>query len=120
MAAAITSLPVIGVPIPLSYLDGQDSLYSICQMPRGIPVATVAIGNSTNAGMWCAVVGRGRGACGLMIMVPGAALLAIRMLGATYPHLLDRMERYMRDMEDEVLTKIHTLDKVGWEAYGAK
>jgi phosphoribosylaminoimidazole carboxylase len=97
MAAAITSLPVIGVPIPLSYLDGQDSLYSICQMPRGIPVATVAIGNSTNA-----------------------ALLAVRMLGATYPHLLDRMEKYQRDMEDEVLTKIDTLDRVGWEAYGQK
>ena len=63
-------------------------------MPRGIPVATVAIGNSTNA-----------------------ALLAIRMLGATYPHLLDRMEKYMDDMEKEVFGKINTLAEVGWEAY---
>ncbi len=51
MLAAVTSLPVIGVPVPLKVLDGMDSLLSIVQMPTGVPVATVAIGNSTNAGL---------------------------------------------------------------------
>ena len=51
MLAAATTLPVIGVPVPLSRLDGMDSLLSIVQMPRGVPVATVAIGNATNAGL---------------------------------------------------------------------
>ena len=51
MLAAFSPLPVIGVPVPLSRLDGMDSLLSIVQMPRGVPVATVAIGNATNAGL---------------------------------------------------------------------
>src|SRR3712207_8551553 len=51
MLASATTLPVIGVPVPLSRLDGMDSLLSIVQMPRGVPVATVAIGNATNAGL---------------------------------------------------------------------
>src|SRR6476661_235130 len=51
MTASLTSLPVIGVPVPLAYLDGLDSLLSIVQMPDGIPVATVAIGNARNAGL---------------------------------------------------------------------
>jgi 5-(carboxyamino)imidazole ribonucleotide mutase len=51
MLAAATTLPVVGVPVPLSRLDGMDSLLSIVQMPRGVPVATVAIGNATNAGL---------------------------------------------------------------------
>ena len=51
MLAAATTLPVIGVPVPLSRLDGMDSLLSIVQMPRGVPVATVAIGNATNAAL---------------------------------------------------------------------
>ena len=51
MLAAATTLPVIGVPVPLSRLDGMDSLLSILQLPRGVPVATVAIGNATNAGL---------------------------------------------------------------------
>lgn len=51
MLAAITPLPVIGVPVPLKYLDGLDSLLSIVQMPAGVPVATVAIGNARNAGL---------------------------------------------------------------------
>ncbi|MFN8125755.1 MAG: 5-(carboxyamino)imidazole ribonucleotide mutase [Candidatus Nanopelagicales bacterium] len=51
MLAAVTSLPVIGVPVPLRQLDGMDSLLSIVQMPTGVPVATVAIGNSANAGL---------------------------------------------------------------------
>jgi 5-(carboxyamino)imidazole ribonucleotide mutase len=51
MLAAVTPLPVIGVPVPLRYLDGMDSLLSIVQMPAGVPVATVAIGNARNAGL---------------------------------------------------------------------
>lgn len=54
MVASLTTLPVIGVPVPLKYLDGMDSLLSIVQMPRGVPVATVGIGNSTNAGLLAA------------------------------------------------------------------
>ncbi len=54
MIAAATTLPVIGVPVPLKYLDGMDSLLSIAQMPAGIPVATVGIGNAKNAGLLAA------------------------------------------------------------------
>src|SRR4051795_13244602 len=68
MTASMTPLPVIGVPVPLAYLDGMDSLLSIVQMPKGIPVATVAVGNATNAG-----------------------LLAVRILGASDPALQARM-----------------------------
>jgi 5-(carboxyamino)imidazole ribonucleotide mutase len=68
MLAAVTPLPVIGVPVPLKYLDGMDSLLSIVQMPAGVPVAAVAIGNARNAG-----------------------LLAVRILAAGDPHLRQRM-----------------------------
>ena len=61
MLAAKTMLPVIGVPIPTQHLGGMDSLLSIVQMPRGIPVATVAIGNATNAGLLAAADPGGRG-----------------------------------------------------------
>jgi 5-(carboxyamino)imidazole ribonucleotide mutase len=54
MLAAVTPLPVIGVPVPLKYLDGIDSLLSIVQMPAGVPVATVSIGNARNAGLLAA------------------------------------------------------------------
>jgi 5-(carboxyamino)imidazole ribonucleotide mutase len=54
MLAAVTPLPVIGVPVPLKYLDGMDSLLSIVQMPAGVPVATVAVGNARNAGLLAA------------------------------------------------------------------
>ncbi|KAG0222731.1 phosphoribosylaminoimidazole carboxylase [Mortierella sp. GBAus27b] len=94
MVAALTPLPVIGVPVRGSILDGVDSLHSIVQMPRGVPVATVAINNSTNA-----------------------ALLAVRMLGSYVPEYLERMAKYQDSMEKEVLTKIDNLDKVGWEKY---
>ncbi|KAJ3312721.1 phosphoribosylaminoimidazole carboxylase ade2 [Gonapodya sp. JEL0774] len=97
MVAAMTCLPVIGVPVKGSVLDGVDSLYSIVQMPRGIPVATVAINNSTNA-----------------------ALLAIRMLGSFVPHLASKMTEYMKQQESEVLAKVDTLDTVGWQKYGEK
>ncbi|KAF7725378.1 phosphoribosylaminoimidazole carboxylase ade2 [Apophysomyces ossiformis] len=89
MVAAMTPLPVIGVPVKGSSLDGVDSLHSIVQMPRGIPVATVAINNSTNA-----------------------ALLAIRILGASIPSVLEKMDAYMQRMEAEVMRKVDKLDKV--------
>ncbi len=63
MLAAVTPLPVIGVPVPLAYLDGMDSLLSIVQMPAGVPVATVSIGGARNAGLLAArIVGAGGGA----------------------------------------------------------
>lgn len=76
MVASVTPLPVIGVPVPLKYLDGLDSLMSIVQMPAGIPVATVAIGNARNAG-----------------------LLAVRILGAADTALRDKMAAYQADLE---------------------
>ncbi|KAJ1343071.1 phosphoribosylaminoimidazole carboxylase, ATPase subunit [Batrachochytrium salamandrivorans] len=82
MVAAITPLPVIGVPVSLKVLDGVDSLHSIVQMPRGVPVATVAINNSTNA-----------------------ALLAIRILGAHMPSYLSQLQEYQKLQEEEVLKK---------------
>ncbi|HEV2928834.1 MAG TPA: 5-(carboxyamino)imidazole ribonucleotide mutase [Propionibacteriaceae bacterium] len=71
MLAAVTPLPVIGVPVPLRYLDGIDSLLSIVQMPAGVPVATVAIGNARNAG-----------------------LLAVRILAVADPELQQRMVEF--------------------------
>jgi len=63
MLAAVTPLPVIGVPVPLKYLDGMDSLLSIVQMPAGVPVATVSIGNARNAGLLAArIIGAGTSA----------------------------------------------------------
>ncbi|ANB13351.1 phosphoribosylaminoimidazole carboxylase ADE2 [Sugiyamaella lignohabitans] len=94
MVAAMTSLPVIGVPVKGSVLDGVDSLHSIVQMPRGVPVATVAINNSTNA-----------------------ALLAIRILGAFIPEYHNKMEKYMANMEEEVLAKTHKIETNGYENY---
>jgi phosphoribosylaminoimidazole carboxylase len=94
MIAALTPLPVIGVPIFTSTMNGQDSLLSIVQMPRGIPVATVAIGNATNAG-----------------------LLAVRILGATDSDLLKKMEDYMLKQETEVLKKADKLEIGGYKSY---
>jgi 5-(carboxyamino)imidazole ribonucleotide mutase len=82
MLASVTSLPVIGVPVPLATLDGMDSLLSIVQMPAGIPVATVSIGGAKNAG-----------------------LLAIRILGASDSALADRVEEYARELEAQVEDK---------------
>ena len=82
MVASVTPLPVIGVPVPLKYLDGMDSLLSIVQMPAGVPVATVSIGNARNAG-----------------------LLAVRILGAADPVLRDRMAAYQASLEDLVAEK---------------
>jgi len=82
MIAATTPLPVIGVPVPLKYLDGMDSLLSIVQMPAGVPVATVAIGNARNAG-----------------------LLAVRILAASDPALRAAMERFQAALRDLVQEK---------------
>ncbi|RRQ26483.1 5-(carboxyamino)imidazole ribonucleotide mutase [Rhodococcus sp. Eu-32] len=86
MVASATSLPVIGVPVPLKYLDGMDSLLSIVQMPAGIPVATVSIGGARNAG-----------------------LLAARILGASDPALRARIEQFQAGLEQMVLEKDEAL-----------
>lgn len=75
MLASISTLPVIGVPVKLKVLDGMDSLLSIVQMPKGVPVATVAIDNATNAG-----------------------LLAVRMLGIGNEELSKKLEKYREDI----------------------
>jgi 5-(carboxyamino)imidazole ribonucleotide mutase len=82
MVASATVLPVIGVPVPLKYLDGMDSLLSIVQMPAGVPVATVSVGGARNAG-----------------------LLAVRILAAADPELQTRMARFQADLEQLVLEK---------------
>ncbi len=78
--AACTCLPVIGLPVKSSTLDGLDSLLSTVQMPKGVPVATVAIDGAENA-----------------------ALLAARILSIKYPQLRERLESYTRQMREEVL-----------------
>ena len=78
MLAAVTTLPVIGVPVALARLDGLDSLLSIVQMPRGVPVATVAINGATNAG-----------------------LLALRVLASSNDALADELESYRRELGAE-------------------
>lgn len=82
MLAAVTPLPVIGVPVPLKHLDGMDSLLSIVQMPAGVPVATVSIGNARNAG-----------------------LLAVRMLATGDEALRDRMIAFQSDLADAARAK---------------
>ncbi|MEW1698442.1 5-(carboxyamino)imidazole ribonucleotide mutase [Streptomyces sp. NPDC093249] len=82
MLASVTPLPVIGVPVPLKYLDGMDSLLSIVQMPAGVPVATVSVAGARNAG-----------------------LLAVRMLAAHDPALLDRMRGFQRELNEQATEK---------------
>ena len=79
MLAAVTTLPVVGVPVPLARLDGLDSLLSIVQMPAGVPVATVSIGGARNAG-----------------------ILAARILGTADAAIGDRVEAYARELEAQV------------------
>jgi 5-(carboxyamino)imidazole ribonucleotide mutase len=81
MIAALTHIPVIGVPIPSKYLNGLDSLLSIVQMPYGVPVATVGVGNARNA-----------------------ALLALRILSIKYPQISEKLREFMKVMRDEVLS----------------
>ncbi|CAE6502136.1 unnamed protein product [Rhizoctonia solani] len=114
MVAAMTSLPVIGVPVKGSSLDGVDSLHSIVQMPRGVPVATVAINNSTNAGL----LARGVPVATVAINnSTNAGLLAVRILGASDPRIQAAMDEYLKNMEKEVLGKVDRLGQVGWKAY---
>jgi 5-(carboxyamino)imidazole ribonucleotide mutase len=82
MLAAVTPLPVIGVPVPLKHLDGLDSLLSIVQMPAGVPVATVAVGNARNAG-----------------------LLAVRILAATDAGLRQRMVDFQAELKESARAK---------------
>ncbi len=82
MIAAVTELPVIGVPVPNGYLQGNDSLLSIVQMPKGVPVATVAIGNSWNAG-----------------------ILACQIVGTKDPKVLDAVRRYKDGLRKMVREK---------------
>jgi 5-(carboxyamino)imidazole ribonucleotide mutase len=83
MLAAVTPLPVIGVPVPLAHLGGLDSLLSIVQMPAGVPVATVSVGGARNAG-----------------------LLAVRILAASDPALLERMREFQRDLNEAAKAKV--------------
>lgn len=94
MVASLTPLPVIGVPVTTRQLNGVDSLYSIVQMPRGIPVATVAIGNAQNAG-----------------------LLAVQILGTGNLQLQRRVEQYRQNLSQMVLDKQERLDKLGYQEY---
>lgn len=94
MTASITTLPVIGVPVKTSTLNGLDSLLSIAQMPRGVPVATVAINNAKNA-----------------------ALLALSILGIKYPEIREKLKEYRRRMREEVEEKAKRLEEIGYEEY---
>lgn len=82
MLASVTPLPVIGVPVPLKYLDGMDSLLSIVQMPAGVPVAAVSVGGARNAG-----------------------LLAARILATADPELLERMREFQQELNDSATEK---------------
>jgi 5-(carboxyamino)imidazole ribonucleotide mutase len=94
MVAALTPLPVIGVPVMTKSLHGVDSLYSIVQMPAGIPVATVAIGNAKNAG-----------------------LLAVQILATHNADLLKKVEDYRQSLAQMVMDKQAKLDEVGYRQY---
>jgi phosphoribosylaminoimidazole carboxylase len=94
MVAAMTPLPVIGVPVKTSTLSGVDSLYSIVQMPRGVPVATVAIGNAANAG-----------------------LLAVRILSTSRPELRQKMMDYQTEMTEMVNDMSSKLLKLGSDEF---
>ena len=94
MVASLTPLPVIGVPVVTRNLQGIDSLYSIVQMPRGIPVATVAIGNAQNAG-----------------------LLAIQILGSHNREILQKVKEYRQKLAQMVSDKQDQLDDLGYQKY---
>jgi 5-(carboxyamino)imidazole ribonucleotide mutase len=94
MVASLTPLPVIGVPVASRHLQGIDSLYSIVQMPAGIPVATVAIGNAKNAG-----------------------LLAVQILAVYQPELLERVLQYRQSLSQFVMEKQALLDELGYSSY---
>lgn len=94
MCAAIFPMPVIGIPMHTTSLGGRDSLYSIVQMPSGIPVATVAIGGGTNAG-----------------------LLAAKMLAMSDETLLEKLKAYSKKLEENVKKKDEKLSETGYKEY---
>ena len=94
MCAAIFPMPVIGVPISGKNLDGMDAVFSIMQMPPGIPVATVAIDGGTNA-----------------------AILAAKILATSNPELLDKLKAYSVEMRETVQGKATKLDEIGYKEY---
>lgn len=94
MCAAIFPLPVIGVPMHTTSLGGRDSLYSIVQMPTGIPVATVAINGGANAG-----------------------ILAAKILAVSDADILDRLKKYSADLKAQVVAKDERLRQVGYKEY---
>ena len=94
MCAAIFPMPVIGIPMYTTSLGGRDSLYSIVQMPSGIPVATVAINGGANAG-----------------------LLAAKILATSDPELLEKLKEYSRELKEQVEVKDARLQEVGYKAY---
>ena len=94
MCAAIFPMPVIGIPMHTTSLGGRDSLYSIVQMPSGIPVATVAINGGANA-----------------------ALLALRMLSISDPELLTKLKEYKQELKEGVEAKAEKLNKLGYRDY---
>ncbi len=94
MAAAIFTMPVIGVPIHSKALSGVDSLYSIVQMPAGIPVATVAIDGAANAG-----------------------ILAAKILATSDPEILEKLKAYKEELKASVVAKKEKLESVGYKEY---
>lgn len=94
MCAALFPMPVIGIPMKTSDLGGVDSLYSIVQMPFGIPVATVAINGGANAG-----------------------ILAAKILATSDPQLLSRLKKYAEDLKNQVVEKDRRLQESGYKAY---
>ncbi|MFW5789608.1 MAG: 5-(carboxyamino)imidazole ribonucleotide mutase [Halanaerobiaceae bacterium] len=94
MVAAVTTLPVIGVPVKTSKLSGLDSLYSIVQMPPGVPVATVAINGAKNA-----------------------ALLAVQILALSDDELNHKQKAYRKEMKDKVLATAAELENLGYQDY---
>ena len=94
MCAAIFPMPVIGVPMHTSSLGGRDSLYSIVQMPSGIPVATVAINGGANAG-----------------------ILAVKMLAMSDDALLEKLKEYKDELKDGIVAKAKRLDQIGYKEY---
>ena len=94
MCAALFPMPVIGIPMSGKNLEGMDALYSIVQMPPGIPVATVAIDGGMNA-----------------------AILAAKMLAMSDPELLEKLKAYSAEMKDTVQAKADRLAEVGYEEY---
>lgn len=94
MTAAFTSVPVIGVPVKTSTLSGVDSLYSICQMPPGIPVATVAINGAQNAG-----------------------ILAAQILATSDEAIYEKLRAYQQGLKEMVEQKAEKLETIGYDAY---